>query len=589
MSLTKMITNELQLEWQKIQLEVEDKFLSALQIAADETTENDASAAQFTAILTVAADLTNEMKHTDQCYSKANSTRSNKYPLIIQSCCYSWASLSRFLQLIGGLDGNHLFSLSIQQLLDLIAWSRDYRAASENIHPTLFFHSKKPNLADLPLLFIAFEGGGADTKIAIDIDNQGIFHAFQWVSIMIWEVHRLAQDELLIRTRQEADLWLNKVYSKSQDIHQINNGTLVTNLCEDVFSLATLHIKTLRQQLVDANATNELNIMVVCIVLNRLRNAQIKARIISNQQTKTQKDTLEICCAAANDYYRMSQRVEDLQNDVLSTTKLSKALVGVLQEACDELVNTYVTASIYAVSMASRWVMEPIEGELSQQLFRREWEQILTHNELALTLTTTLADFLSDMEDFLCDEFLVQKFLVALTKAVPIFYLKCLLQISEEHKTRMTSKHSFFHNVPLALKRIKDDIAILKRFFYERRVPALRRICDREFEVLVTILELAQSCHAGSESSLRDFTIILYKQLKDFNLTRFVIGDLWHIIRPTLEKRAMQIVEGLRPRLKKIEIEVENKTANDCMILDLQYRHSLIAMYDNFKRKRPIR
>lgn len=193
------------------------------------------------------------------------------------------------------------------------------------------------------------------------------------------------------------------------------------------------------------------------------------------------------------------------------------------------------------------------------------------------------------MEDFLCDQFLVQKFLVALTKAVPIFYLKSLLQKSEEHKTTKKSRNSFFRNVPLALKRMKDDIAIMKQFFYERDMPTLRRICDREFEVLVTILELAQSCHAGSESSLRDFTIILYKQLKDFDLTRFVIGDLWHIIRPKLEKRAIQVVNSLWPCLKKIEIEVENtiRIANDSMNLDLQYRTALIAMYDKFKRKRP--
>ena len=198
---------------------------------------------------------------------------------------------------------------------------------------------------------------------------------------MVWEVHRLAQDELLMQTDQEATAWLNTTYGTKQNIYQTNTGALVTNLCEDVYSLATVHLQTLRKQLEDASI--ELYIMVVCIVLNRLRHKQINARIQKNK-------TLEMCCAAANDYYRMSQRVEDLQKDVLCGAKLTRTLHGVLQEACDELVNTYVMSSIYAVSMACQGVMEPIEANLSQKFFQKEWEEVLTHNEVALALTRTL-------------------------------------------------------------------------------------------------------------------------------------------------------------------------------------------------------
>jgi len=363
--------NALPREWQTYQLEVEDMFIAALQIAADESTEDDAFNTHFAAILSVASRLTSEMqmtlrgKRTKVYGAKVDSA-------MVQSCCFSYASLSRVLQLIGGLDGNNLFTLTVQQLVHLVGWARDYRSTSENIYPKLFLHSKKPNLADLPSLFHG---------VYKELDGPVIFHAFHWVSIMVWEVHRLAQDELLMQTDQEATAWLNTTYGTKQNIHQTNSGALVTNLCEDVFSLATVHLQTLRKQLEDAS--NELYIMVVCIVLNRLRHKQLNARILKHQ-------TLEICCAAANDYYRMSQRVEDLQMDVLSGAKLSKSLRGVLQEACDELVNTYVISSIYAVSMACQGVMEPIEANLSQKLFQKDWEETLTHNEVALALTRTL-------------------------------------------------------------------------------------------------------------------------------------------------------------------------------------------------------
>jgi len=118
-------------------------------------------------------------------------------------------------------------------------------------------------------------------------------------------------------------------------------------------------------------------------------------------------------------------------------------------------------------------------------------------------------------------------------------------------------------------------------------MSTLKRICDRDFEVLITVLEIARSCHAGSEIILRDFIVILHKQVKCFAVTRFVIGDISHIIRPTVEKRAMQVVSSLHSRLKKIEQEVEERKTDDGIILELQYRPSLIAMYERFKRKRP--
>ena len=160
-----------------------------------------------------------------------------------------------------------------------------------------------------------------------------------------------------------------------------------------------------------------------------------------------------------------------------------------------------------------------------------------------------------------------------------------MLRVSEKHKSKL---RPFFRNVPLALKRIKDDIAVMKQFFYEiDTMSTLKRICDRDFEVLITVLEIARSCHAGSEIILRDFIVILHKQVKCFAVTRFVIGDISHIIRPTVEKRAMQVVSSLHPRLKKIEQEVEERKTDDGIILELQYRPSLIAMYERFKRKRP--
>jgi hypothetical protein len=110
-------------QWQKHQLEGENMFIAALQIAADESTEEDAFKTHFAAILSVASRLTSEMQET----SRRKHTQvygANVDSAMVQSCCFSYASPSRVLQLIGGLDGNNLSTLTIQQLVHLLDGQR---------------------------------------------------------------------------------------------------------------------------------------------------------------------------------------------------------------------------------------------------------------------------------------------------------------------------------------------------------------------------------------------------------------------------------------------------------------------------------
>jgi hypothetical protein len=56
---------------------------------------------------------------------------------------------------------------------------------------------------------------------------------------------------------------------------------------------------------------------------------------------------------------------------------------------------------------------EPIEEEIGTALFDVEWEESLTHNELALTLVRTLEDYMGDLEVWL-EELMVRKVVDAL-------------------------------------------------------------------------------------------------------------------------------------------------------------------------------
>jgi hypothetical protein len=45
-----------------------------------------------------------------------------------------------------------------------------------------------------------------------EIDVVRAKESVEWVSGVLWEVHRLAQNEFLVRTRAQAEEWLENVY-----------------------------------------------------------------------------------------------------------------------------------------------------------------------------------------------------------------------------------------------------------------------------------------------------------------------------------------------------------------------------------------
>jgi len=56
---------------------------------------------------------------------------------------------------------------------------------------------KKPDL---------FASSGKEVDMDTATDN------LAWVNNMLWEVHRLAQEEFLVRTRTQSEEWLQNVY-----------------------------------------------------------------------------------------------------------------------------------------------------------------------------------------------------------------------------------------------------------------------------------------------------------------------------------------------------------------------------------------
>jgi hypothetical protein len=218
-----------------------------------------------------------------------------------------------------------------------------------------------------------------------------------------------------------------------------------------------------------------------------------------------------------------------------------------LEEQSGALLGLYSSDAVFAAQKIHLYVFEPIEEAISEELFGTEWLDELTHNDLALTLVRTIEDFMSDLEEFL-DELMVGKTLESLITSSVIFYLKTLLAKSSSHTSK--SKPLWSDN-NRALERIRGDITVIREFFDELAdsYPSLPRVIESEFALLDTVLELLTIANGTSESAERDFVILLQKRIKNIPLTKFVVGDLWHLVNPTGEENIYNLIDSMEDEM----------------------------------------
>jgi len=339
--------------------------------AADLADEEDAMNTQFTAVLRAATELVTEIDVVKN--QMAPCFPPHWHIEMLWSSCVAQVCSNQIIQQIGGPDGQSLPDLTVNQLLDLVAWVEFFRETIEETFPTIAsMRSKKIYFDSRPDLF------AGDSKV---VNMANATDSLAWVNNMLWEVHRLAQDEFLHRMKTEAGKWLENVYRANHEKHHnVFACRLVTSLCEDVFSLASVQVATIRERL---SRKSDALVMSVCIIFSHLRTFQMQYRdqfLID----------LESCCAAANDFQRMSEKCEDLLQEVISDCNFPEESLRTLQESANEVLNIYSADAVFAAQSAHRYIFEPIGEAIGNSLFAPDWENKLTHNELALTLVKTL-------------------------------------------------------------------------------------------------------------------------------------------------------------------------------------------------------
>jgi hypothetical protein len=360
--------------------------------------------------------------------------------------------------------------------------------------------------------------------------------------------------------------------------NQTAEGLLVTSLCEDVFALAGVQLRTIRERL---TRRSEALVQAVGVIFKNLYEKQMSAR-------DDFCTDLEECCAAANDFVRMSEKCEEIVGEIQDECNLSPVATETLEEQSAVLLGLYSSDAVYAAQKTHIYCFEPIEEAVATELFKEEWLTDLTNNELALTLVRTLDDFMEDLETFL-DEVMVQKCVEAQVAASVNFYIKCLLTRAAEHNS---SRNSFFGDNEKAINRMKGDAAVIREHFEviaEETMPTLARVIEREFSLLDTIFELLSIASGVSHSDAQDFILVLMKRVRNVDVTKFVIGDLYHLVKPAEEHVVYELIDSMEAEMSSMADEKALTVQDRNSVPGLRVDMMMAKHCAESERKRPVK
>lgn len=388
---------------------------------------------------------------------------------------------------------------------------------------------------------------------------------------------RLSHEEQFLEgTRDQTRDYLRSVYTSEHQMEQTKEGKLMTSLCEDIFSLSGLQIRTIQQRL---SQNPDALVMAVCLIFSQLQTEHINSR---NKFLRSFKS----CCAAANDFQRMSERVEEVMHELIDTCDLHDEFLTMIEESCSSLESLYIGDAVFAAQKLHMHIFRTIWDALSDEFFSPEWETELTYNETAIKLTKTLDDYMKDMEVFL-DDFLLTKCVDVLVTSFVIFYMKCLILKAEQH---VSHREGYFGNNEVALDRMDKDIKHVREYFdsLALRMPALGMKVEREFEVLTAVQELMRIAVGLTDSDASDFILVLHKSIRNTTITRYFVGDLWHLMMPTEEKAVVYLMDDMDDTLSALSAPREEDFSQYRMIVPgLEIDKSFGKVYAQSKRRRP--
>lgn len=386
------------------------------------------------------------------------------------------------------------------------------------------------------------------------------------------------------------------LFSRADDKNtamQSKTGVLTTPLTEDVFYLIEmqrhfLHEHLVTNELLETSKGDDMLVEGLLCVMSCLKEAQAFHRPLF-------VGTLEECCAASNDFFRMSECMDDVLTNLLETYPLlveavEESQAAAVRREASELVSIFTRDSVYAAERTHVFTMQAVDqSKLAIDLFGVRWENEWTNNELAVDLAKSFDRDLVDIKSFLCEDFLYHKAVVVAAKAMVCFYVKCLIE-KAHHVRRLRQVHNrivkygeqdAFCDHERALLRMKGDVVILRNCMLEkveeRSVPWYNIAKELSF------LELIHSCVGAKDLELLEvFVADIHERTgADANVTRYFLGDLWQLTENLHGKRHLyKTIEALAHTDPKDS--VASNEAHESMVVPVAHSKevSLVSLVD---------
>jgi len=186
---------------------------------------------------------------------------------------------------------------------------------------------------------------------------------------------------------------------------------------------------------------------------------------------------------------------------------------------------------------------------------------------------------------------MVQKTVEAQISSSVNFYIRCLLAKSAQHNS---GRNSYFSDNEKALARMRGDAHIIREYFdgLAESMPTLRRVIEREFDLFEAVLELISIAAGISKSDAQDFVLLLQKRVRNVSITKFVVGDLYHLVNPGEERTVYELIDTMEEVMsavaptddKAVSIAKDRNTVPGLRIDQILAKHC-----DESKRKRPLK
>lgn len=325
----------------------------------------------------------------------------------------------------------------------------------------------------------------------------------------------------------------------------------------------------------------------ILFILESLRDHQIHHRPIY-------LTTLQDACAAANNFLRMSERMEGFVRDLVPIMMQPDDVLP-LQNAGEALVNQFSQDAVLAAERAQIFILRDVQQQttIPKDLFGRRWEDDWTHNQVVAALLQLFDEYLAKIERYLANPYLYDKTLLISSRGIICFYIRCLLQKAEgiarsrnrPHEFLKAQQHQPFKSPKRALRRMMDDIGMMREFFQRKtadNVP-LTRMIRSELNTLELIHDVLVATHEDPDS-IESFIVVLHKRTgADALVTRHFIGDLWCLVVPPRQKTSCvaRTLNALQPDLQMVTTRMQERSQAPAELSFVRLDEMLKVMYED--------